>query len=503
MFIGNLVGSALTSTQTTQIATAARRQPVASIAALKALTPSAGDAVNVLGYYASGDGGGGTFYYDGASSATDNGGTVIAPNAGAGRWLRIYSGEVNIRWFGAKGDNVTDDTAAIQAALGLKVSAYIPKGRYIITAPLNMTNNNSSQTTIRGDGWTETGNGSIIYAQTGGVAIDCTGSQFLSFRDMSVVSQGRSTPSTIGFLFARATSPASEYSQFITLENVFVDIASDMTAYGGLGTVGIYNRAAEIHEYRSVYIKADTPVFYGANNPWSVTSTYQTILDSVISCSVLTITGASTLKAKTSSTYCFYSYNGIDINLNNIYLYGTGAGQAAVYLQGAKVTRISGHVENCQRIATLRSTIDVKIDVTVPSVLAYAPVYLGSNFTGLHLLDIKITYLSGEVTTWPYIIEGHTTSSIAHLTTEIYGDNGVGALTNIANLYGVFRKIKSTTAGNGGFNNLHLPGTPVVETNLKFVALAAASAANNTLFVDSADNVLKFKNGSGVVSALY
>jgi len=54
------------------IATAARRQPVASIAALKALTPSAGDAVNTLGYYAAGDGGGGTFYYDAAASAADN-----------------------------------------------------------------------------------------------------------------------------------------------------------------------------------------------------------------------------------------------------------------------------------------------------------------------------------------------------------------------------------------------------------------------------------------------
>jgi hypothetical protein len=45
--------------------------------------------VEVTGNSAPGDGGGGTFYYSSASTATDNGGTVIAPNGVlAGRWLR-------------------------------------------------------------------------------------------------------------------------------------------------------------------------------------------------------------------------------------------------------------------------------------------------------------------------------------------------------------------------------------------------------------------------------
>lgn len=71
----------------------------------------------VNGYYAAGDGGGGSFYYDQTSGATENGGTVIAPDSGTGRWLRIYSGPINVRWFGAKGDGVTNDYTAIQAAL--------------------------------------------------------------------------------------------------------------------------------------------------------------------------------------------------------------------------------------------------------------------------------------------------------------------------------------------------------------------------------------------------
>lgn len=160
-------GTGLTAGQEAALTTATRRQPVASIAALKALTPSAGDAVNVLGHYAAGDGGGGAWYYNGASTATANGGTIVAPNAGDGRWLRAYSGAVNVRWFGAKGDGTTDDTAAIQAALDLVYSAgggtvFFPLGQYATTAPLLLKSAASDggyshpPVIIRGDGNTAT-----------------------------------------------------------------------------------------------------------------------------------------------------------------------------------------------------------------------------------------------------------------------------------------------------------------------------------------------------------
>lgn len=144
-------GTGLTAGQEAQLATAARRQPVTTIAALKALTPSAGDAVNVLGYAAPGDGGGGQFYYDAAASAADNGGTVIAPTAGSGRWLRAYSGAVNVRWFGAKGDGVTDDTASLAAArawlagaIGRKLN--FPNGTYVYSVSPNWAIHHSEVT---------------------------------------------------------------------------------------------------------------------------------------------------------------------------------------------------------------------------------------------------------------------------------------------------------------------------------------------------------------------
>ena len=75
----------------------------------------------VAGYYVAGDGGGGTFYWNASSTASDDAAIIILPtgHSGAGRWIRIYSDALNVRWFGTKGDGVTDDTAFIQAALNI------------------------------------------------------------------------------------------------------------------------------------------------------------------------------------------------------------------------------------------------------------------------------------------------------------------------------------------------------------------------------------------------
>jgi hypothetical protein len=85
-------------------------------------------AVNVLNYHSGLEGGGGVFYWDATGNATEhNGGTVISPLAvfptdwdnqtqlatwfdgsglvGTGVWRRQYDGAVNVKWFGAKGDN--------------------------------------------------------------------------------------------------------------------------------------------------------------------------------------------------------------------------------------------------------------------------------------------------------------------------------------------------------------------------------------------------------------
>jgi len=75
---------------------------------------------------------GGTFIW--SSTGTANGGTVFA--GATGFWHRQYNGVVNVKWFGAKGDGVTDDTVALQASLDFNQIVTLPKGKYRITSSL-------------------------------------------------------------------------------------------------------------------------------------------------------------------------------------------------------------------------------------------------------------------------------------------------------------------------------------------------------------------------------
>ncbi len=94
----------------------------------------------VSGYWTPGDGGGGVFTWinGGVSSYKSDGGTIFVMRQWGGYWKRIFSGAVNAKWFGAKGDGVANDQAAIQAALDAShrwsrtgSEVFVPAGTYI------------------------------------------------------------------------------------------------------------------------------------------------------------------------------------------------------------------------------------------------------------------------------------------------------------------------------------------------------------------------------------
>jgi len=87
---------------------------------------------------------GGTFIW--SSTGTANGGTMFA--GATGFWTRQYSGAVNVKWFGAKGDGVTDDKAAIQSTINFIAiisggTIIFPFGIYNISSMLDITNSNT------------------------------------------------------------------------------------------------------------------------------------------------------------------------------------------------------------------------------------------------------------------------------------------------------------------------------------------------------------------------
>lgn len=105
--------------------------------------------VQTLGYYGALSGGGAIYDPDPSDTTTpDNGGTVIVcTGSGNLRYKLRLTANVDVKWFGAKGDGTTNDTAAFQAALNAVLVArtynargqnqiWVPKGRYRIETGL-------------------------------------------------------------------------------------------------------------------------------------------------------------------------------------------------------------------------------------------------------------------------------------------------------------------------------------------------------------------------------
>jgi hypothetical protein len=69
------------------------------------------------------------------------------------RNLQIADSVINVKDFGAKGDGVTDDSAAIQAAVdaGKGKTVYFPGGYTFLAAGISLDGSTYDGTTLRGD----------------------------------------------------------------------------------------------------------------------------------------------------------------------------------------------------------------------------------------------------------------------------------------------------------------------------------------------------------------
>lgn len=119
---------------------------VNGISALRSVLPVSAGMVFLNFHTKENDGGYGFFRgITGAAPGTyvDNNGTIVVPKGGDGSsaWLRMFSGAIDIRWFGAKVDGIATDSAAIAAAILANPSGEIEiYGTPKISSTINLNN---------------------------------------------------------------------------------------------------------------------------------------------------------------------------------------------------------------------------------------------------------------------------------------------------------------------------------------------------------------------------
>lgn len=188
--------------------------------ALRGLIGTTGQTVSVDSFSVAGDQGGGTFQWDTSSSSGDDGGTIIVPTGSStGRWKRVIQdgARYNVRWWGAKGDGSTDDTAAIQTALapfqcpisamgssgplsGQQHELYFPSGCYKVTNPITFEGSTGCGLRMKGESGPPGGvDGTTIAwgsSNSGGTVLQWVGANYGSIDNMRIDPYGNCTSST-------------------------------------------------------------------------------------------------------------------------------------------------------------------------------------------------------------------------------------------------------------------------------------------------------------------
>lgn len=184
----------------------------------------AGYVAWVLGANTVGDGGEGLFEYLPASSDADNNGTIIEPSNSIGRWRRIGIVELNPKWFGCKGDGVTNDTTNFQATITAAVAGSypirIPVGTFLV-AGLTINANNFSMAGV--------GLGSVI-KMTSAAAVAIAVASSSSVENISLWNfriQGR-----VENLGGLKLGTAANYVAFGRFNNLWIDGFTAVNGYG-------------------------------------------------------------------------------------------------------------------------------------------------------------------------------------------------------------------------------------------------------------------------------
>lgn len=135
-----------------------------SVSALRTTPGEVGEIAALTGYYEADDGGGTIVNWDKDSTEDDDGGMIFkVDGVSTGRWKRPDVGEINVKWFGARGDGVDrlgseSDVKVFDKVLDWIASntiktIYIPAGTYMLQHTIKRITHKHNGLEMYGDGY--------------------------------------------------------------------------------------------------------------------------------------------------------------------------------------------------------------------------------------------------------------------------------------------------------------------------------------------------------------
>lgn len=184
--------------------------------------------IQTAGYYEVGDGGA-------CRRARKPGPGPGNVQAADGSWWGVAESVVNVKMFGAVGDGVTDDTAAIQAGIDAGFDLLFPRGTYRCDSGLAMSV--TGQRLYTDTRWGVTKNATISFSFSGGTGIAVQPNTVLDGLEIRGVSRAAGPAKLISASVAAGTQPDID----VIVRNCYLSGAGTLVYIKGRGLLAEYN----------------------------------------------------------------------------------------------------------------------------------------------------------------------------------------------------------------------------------------------------------------------